>query len=259
MTISEYHRPVSLDEALTCLGQKDPPCVPLAGGTGINGYGKMNVGVVDLQLLGLNRIDEEGAWIKVGATATLQALLDSTIIPLPLKKVLGLEATYNQRQMATVAGKLVTADGRSPLATALIAMDAELTWEPGEVKIGLGDWLPVRGPLTRVDGKKPGLVITSVKWLARMAFVFHYIARTPADKPIVCVGMAGWASGRRRVAIGGFGLAPLLVMDGPEAAGAEEAVNDAYSQAGDEWASAAYRQEMAVVLTRRCLEELDGI
>ncbi len=170
-----------------------------------------------------------------------------------------LEATYNQRQMATLAGRLVTADGRSPLATALLAMDAELTWEPGEVKVEIGDWLPFREILTLGGSKQPGLVMTSIQWPTRMAFVFQSVARTLSDKPIVCVGVAGWGSGRRRVALGGYGQAPRLAMDGPEAGGAEEAVKDAYSQAGDEWASAAYRQEMAVVLTRRSLQELDGI
>ena len=48
-------------------------------------------------------------------------------------------------------------------------------------------------------------------------------------------------------------------MDGPEPGGAEAAVNDVFDKAGDEWASADYRREMAVLLTRRCLQELDGI
>jgi CO/xanthine dehydrogenase FAD-binding subunit len=259
MTVIEYHRPGTMDEALAWLSQKDPACVPLGGGTGINRFGRMKIGAVDLQLLGLNGIEQEGARIKVGATTTLQALLDSLLTPPALRKAVELEAAYNQRQMATVAGRLVTADGRSPLAAVLLAMDSELTWEPGEVMTGLGDWLPLREIMASGTGKKPGLVITSVKWPARMAVAFQYVARTPADKPIVCVGVAGWSSGRRRVAIGGYGQAPLLAMDGPEAGGAEEAVKDAYSQAGDEWASADYRQEMAVVLTQRCLQELDSI
>ena len=54
MTVIEYHRPGTMDEALARLSQKDPVCVPLGGGTGINRYGRMKIGVVDLQLLGLN-------------------------------------------------------------------------------------------------------------------------------------------------------------------------------------------------------------
>jgi CO/xanthine dehydrogenase FAD-binding subunit len=45
-------------------------------------------------------------------------------------------------------------------------------------------------------------------------------------------------------------------MDGPEAGGIENAARNAYSQAGDQWASADYREEIAGILARRCLEKL---
>ena len=79
------------------------------------------------------------------------------------------------------------------------------------------------------------------------------IARTPADRPIVCVAAARWPSGRTRLALGGFGAAPTLAMDGPEDSGAQIAAASAYSQAGDEWASAEYRSEAAGILALRCL------
>jgi hypothetical protein len=50
--------------------------------------------------------------------------------------------------------------------------------------------------------------------------------------------------------------APLLAMDGPLPDGAQIAAADAYSQAGDEWASAEYRREMASLLTLRALDRL---
>src|SRR5690606_22039911 len=87
---------------------------------------------------------------------------------------------------------------------------------------------------------------------------YEYVARTPADRPVVCASVARWPSGRTRVALGGYGAAPVLVLDGPEPGGAEAAAADAYSDAEDEWASAAYRSEIASVLVRRCLEELSG-
>jgi hypothetical protein len=57
------------------------------------------------------------------------------------------------------------------------------------------------------------------------------------------------------VALGGYGAAPLLAFDGSEADGAEVAAQSAYSQAGDEWASAEYRMEIAGILARRCIRE----
>jgi hypothetical protein len=79
---------------------------------------------------------------------------------------------------------------------------------------------------------------------------YEYVARTPADWPLVCAGVAAWPSGRTRVALGGFGEAPWLAMDGPTAHGAEFAAADAYSQAGDAWATAEYRREMAAYADR---------
>ncbi len=49
-----------------------------------------------------------------------------------------------------------------------------------------------------------------------------------------------------------------MVMDGTDSSGVEVAAKDAYSQSGDEWASSEYRQEMAAVLARRCLAQVEG-
>ena len=60
------------------------------------------------------------------------------------------------------------------------------------------------------------------------------------------------------MSIGGYGQAPVLAMDGPEPEGGEVAARAVCSHAGDEWASAAYRSDVAGVLARRCLDELSG-
>ena len=83
---------------------------------------------------------------------------------------------------------------------------------------------------------------------------FESVARTPADKPIVCAAFAQWPSGRTRLAIGGWGLAPTLAMDGNEPGGVQDAAQNACTEAGDEWASAEYRMEIAGILAKRCQE-----
>jgi hypothetical protein len=72
----------------------------------------------------------------------------------------------------------------------------------------------------------------------------------------VCAAVVMWPSGRTRVALGGFGSSPALAFDGSETEGVEIAARDAYSQAGDEWASAEYRQDVAGVLVKRCTSQL---
>jgi CO/xanthine dehydrogenase FAD-binding subunit len=117
-------------------------------------------------------------------------------------------------------------------------------------QVGLGDLLPVR------EDRLRGCLVTGISLPLNARLAYEYVARSPADLPIVCAAVAQWPSGRTRLALGGFGPAPLLALDGPESAGIEEAARSACSQASDEWASAEYRQEMAAALAKRCLSGL---
>jgi len=123
--IKEYYRPQTLDEALSLLVQ--PDTLPLGGGTLLSKPGPAPIKVVDLQSLGLNSLSKKGNYLEVGATVTLQQLLESEYIPEALKTALKLEAPLNLRNAATIAGTLVSADGRSTFTTVLLAIDAKLT------------------------------------------------------------------------------------------------------------------------------------
>jgi len=257
--IREYHRPTRLEEALELLSRTDTLTVPLGGGSAVGRYAchlpERNIAVVDLQALGLNQVERQGNTLRLGATLTLQGLADllkeeqSTNLT-GLEVALAQEATFNLRQVGTVAGTLVAAGGRSTFATAMLALDASLTLQPGGEQVGLGEVLPLRAE--RLARKL--ITEASIPLNARLAF--ETIARSPADLPIICAAAARWPSGRTRVVLGGFGDAPRLVFDGTEADGMEAAAQDAYSLAGDEWASAEYRREMAGVLARRCASQL---
>jgi CO/xanthine dehydrogenase FAD-binding subunit len=215
------------------------------------------VEAVDLQALGLNSLKSSGKDLEIGATVTLQQLLESEHCPEALKPALKLEAPLNVRNAATVAGTIVTCDGRSTFITALLALDTKLIiLSPKFKTVILGDFLPLR----------PRGLITSITIPLQTKFAFEYVARTPADKPIVCVALAQWPSGRTRLAVGGYGKAPVLAMDGTEAEGpstsdfvlrsAEAAARNACHDAQDEWASSEYRMEVAATLAKRCFQEI---
>jgi len=248
--IVEYHRPDNLQEALRLLNRKDIKTVLLGGGSVINTPSTENYAVVDLQNLDLNQIQAKGNFLIVGATVTLQNLLDSPELPEDLPAVIQHEASYNLRQVATVAGALVSADGRSPFATALLALDAQIMMAPGNDQLGVGEVF-----LQRPKGLQ-GRVITAIHIPHNARLIYEYVARTPADLPIVCIAAAAWPSGRIRLTAGGFGDVPALVLDGPEAGGVELAARDAYHDASDQWASSDYRREMAAVLAKRCINSL---
>lgn len=243
--ITAYHRPQTLDEALALLTQ--PNTLPLGGGTLLSQPTTDPVSVVDLQRLGLDTLRIKGNDLEIGATCTLQSLLESEHCPETLKTANKLEAPINIRNTATVAGTLVASDGRSPFATMLLAMDAKITMVSGQTSVvGIGEFL-----LTR-----PRALITQISIPLNTKTAFEFVSRTPADKPVVCAGLAQWNSGRTRLTLGGYGKSPMLAMDGTEADGLDTAAQNAYHEANDEWASAEYRMDVAATLAKRCLAGL---
>ncbi|HET6822838.1 MAG TPA: FAD binding domain-containing protein [Anaerolineales bacterium] len=262
--ITAYHRPKTLDEALTLLAQ--PNRTPLGGGTLLSRPGADPVEAVDLQSLNLNSIEKQGNSLKIGATVTLQELLISALCPDALKPAIKLEAPLNLRNASTAAGTLVSCDGRSTFATVLLALDAKLEQtrlEDSKIEShvsNVGEFLPLR--------KLQGSLITSITIPLNVKFAFEYVSRTPADKPIVCAALALWNSGRTRLALGGYGKSPMLAIDGTETERSDASATDnrlrsvqsaarnAFHEATDEWASAEYRMDVAATLAKRCLESL---
>jgi CO/xanthine dehydrogenase FAD-binding subunit len=185
-------------------------------------------------------------------------LLESAHTPEALKEAIRLEAPLNLRNMGTVAGALVACDGRSPFAAVMLALDAKLTVDggrktedgPRSAVYGLGDILPIREETLR------GKLITKIEIPLNTKLAYESVARTPADKAIVCAALSQWKSGRTRLVVGGWGKAPSVAMDGNEASGIESAARNAAHEATDEWASAEYRSDVAAVLAKRCVDAI---
>lgn len=247
----EYHRPQSLDEALSLLREG----VPLAGGTNLIPRRRRLTSVVDLHDVGLDSIEPTESGLVAGACVTLQTLAESwSSIPPALEQACRLEAGWNLRNVATLAGTLMAADGRSPLVTCLLALGAAVLLEPGAERVEL-DALLDRRENQRIDG-----LITQVTIPQTRRLSYEQVARSPADRPIVCVAVAEMPvqgdQSRLRVALGGFGTRPLIV---PAAEGGVEEwgrrASELFASAGDAWASADYRSDVAGVLARRLVGE----
>ena len=251
--ITTYHRPKTLDEALALIAR--PNILPLGGGTLLS-HGSLadSFEVVDLQALGLDSIKKSGNNLELGATVTLQHLLDSEDCPDALKSALKLEAPLNLRNSASIAGTLVSCDGRSTFAVVMLAMDAKISVvskQKEDESINIGDFLPLR---EQIRGK----LITKIIIPLNVKLAFEYVSRTPADKPIVCAALVQWNSGRTRLVAGGYGTTPMLAMDGSESEGLETAARNAFHEATDEWGSAEYRMDIAATLAKRCLDKLSS-
>jgi CO/xanthine dehydrogenase FAD-binding subunit len=248
--ILEYHRPQELEEALQLLSREMPRTVPLGGGALATRKQDESFAVVDLQDVGLDFINRIDHTVEIGAMTRMSAIAEMPDLPIMLRDTLLAEFSGNLRQMATLGGVVVATDGRSAFLTGLLALDSHLTWLPGKTEISLGNYLPIRKMWSG------GKLIQKVSIPTNGKLAIEVVARAPVDRPILVVAVCKWPSGRTRVALGGCGAAPVLAMDGPELAGADLAARNAYLHANDVWASAEYRSEVAMELTRKLARSL---
>jgi CO/xanthine dehydrogenase FAD-binding subunit len=251
----EYHRAQSLDEALSLLKE----AVPLAGGTNLTPRRRALPSIVDLQDIGLDTLEVTEMGLVAGACVTLQSLAElADVVLAVLARTARLEAGWNLRNVATLAGSLMTADGRSPLVTALLAAGANVELQPGGENIGLDELL------ARREAQGLNRLITTVTVPRPRRLAYEQVARSPADRPIVCAAVAevgpDGEETQMRVALGGYGASPVLVPVADGRSTSEEFVDEigrlasgVYADAGDAWASAEYRSEVAGILVRRLL------
>lgn len=242
--IVEYARPKTIENAIQLLTRKDPLTVAIGGGSTVSKHFGKKIAVVDLQDLGLNYIQREGDSIKIGASVTL-ARLEKEYAGTDLVEAIQIQTGRNQRNSATIAGLLKKADGRSPLLTALLAMDASINWLPGGKTIRLADWLPQRSVW------KEAVLIKEVI-IPHVELAIESVARSPKDTPILCLAVARFTDGKVQAAIGGFGAIPTLLNGTDVNSGVEKALKNA----ADEWASADYRLQAGRVLANRISSRL---
>lgn len=232
-----YHRPATVSEAIALLG--DSRRRPIGGGTTIrHDGGARPVEVVDLQAVGLGGIAGEGdGRVGLGATVTLQQLVDATEVPELIRRVARAEQPSTLRALATVGGTVGAADSDSVLLAALLVHSASVRFADGR-EVALADVLD--------GGLAPGDLIVSVVVEGAGRGSIASTGRTPADTPIVAaVGRA--AGAEPVVALTGVGDVPRIcrpdevpTLDPP----------------GDFRGSPAYRRHLASVLTARVVEEL---
>jgi len=253
--IQAYYRPETLEEAINLLSQENT--LPLGGGTTLTRNTSPGTQLVDLQALGLDTITPKGNRLEVGAMVRLQTLLASVDDQPALQQALRLDAPLNLRNMRTIAGTLMTADGRSPFATALLALNPDvkrIVFTPGdrrEETVSLGTVL-----IERHSHPEQRQLLLGFTLSRNVRLAFEYVARTPADRPLLSAALAQWPSGRTRLVMGGWGQAPTLAMDGTGTEGLHPAAHNACYEAADDLASAEYRRQVGPVLAKRALESL---
>ncbi|MEA2010418.1 MAG: FAD binding domain-containing protein [Actinomycetota bacterium] len=241
--ITQYHRPLTLDEAIALTAR--PDVVIIAGGTSVNADpGRKPVSAVDLQALDLAGIDTDGESIRIGSTTRLQDVVDSNLVPETLRDLARREAPNTIRNAATIGGTIGAVDPESELLAGLLAFNATVTIaRAGSTTEHALDELLEDPALLN------GSIMTSVSFPSNGIAAADRTGRTPMDRPIVMAAAHRGHGGAVRVAMTGVSTRPVVVD--PEQI-------DALDPPSDFRGSSGYRKSLALVLANRVFATVTG-
>lgn len=244
-----YHRPDSIEDALQLLSREGLNTAILAGGTQLNPNLSGIDEVVDLQSTGLDQVTHNEDRLTLGATVRVQTIVDDHQAPPLLREMARREGPNTFRNAGTIGGAMIAASAESELLAALLVYEADVTIHTtaGAHTMPLADFLP------DVSGHLQNGILTGVSLQTNGPTAHARVARTPADSPIVAAlarrkPNAGSLSGATAL-LALCGVAPTPILAGPDD------IRDLDPPA-DFRGSSEYRKEMARVLTKRVLSEL---
>jgi aerobic carbon-monoxide dehydrogenase medium subunit len=268
-----YHRPTSIDEAISLLGESEDSR-PLAGGHSLLPMMKLRLvtpaAIVDIgRIPGLDEISANGG-LTIGALATHASVAGSQVaigiapvIPETASKI----GDRQVRNRGTIGGSIAHADPAADYPTVLKAVGATINviGKNGERSIAADDFFT--GLFE--TALEPGEIVTSVTVPATTGAAYekhgHPASRYAVVGVAAVVGVEGGTCKSARITIGGATASPVhataaaeSLIGGPGSseaiAAAAEKVPEAITSAiGDVYASGEYRQHLAKVLARRAL------
>lgn len=279
-----YHAPTSLDEALALLEQYGEDARPIAGGTAMVNLLKQNLVYADHlvglgHVPGLRGITRSNGDLRIGALTKHREVERSADVaeaaPL-LAEAYSRVATVRIRNMATVGGGLTHADPAQDPPPALMTLGARVVLASS----GGTRELPVEDLFVDYyeTALEPGELLTEVIVPAQppdaRAVYLKFLPRTEDDYATVAVAalarVENGACAGVRVALGAVAPTPVrataveAALEGQPVTAdairsAAEAVAGQVDPLADFRGSSEYKRDMAVVFTRRALEQALGL
>lgn len=265
-----FHRPATLDQALTVKARAGAGVTVIAGGTdlivGLNRGTALGADVLDLSgVADFDRIERDNGWLLLsGGTRFAQlAGLEIDCLARAARSV----GSPQIRNRGTIAGNLATASPAGDGSVALLALDAELELrhaERGARWLKLTDYFRSYRQTALADDE----LITRIRIPApeslRGSGWYKIGKRGAVNVSVVCAAAARFADGRVCIALGSVAPVPMRVVEAERLIGrsplTDELIEQAAERAGrevspiDDWrASADYRRAMCRTLTRRVL------
>ena len=253
MKAKSFLRASSLEEAYK-LFKESPRNKIVAGGLWLK-KGNADVDtLIDLSLLGLDKIEDKKDYVEVGAMVSQRELEKSPLVPEVIREATKSIMGPAFREIATVGGSVYGKYGFSDIITALLAHHVELVFYP-EAVITLDEYV-----------KKPGFydgILTNIRiFKDKNKAYFKKVEITALDYPILNVAVV---KGKEyKVVVGSRPLVAALCENSMKylneggkdfAKAAELAVEEL--KFGDSIATkSAYRKQLALTYVRRALEEV---
>jgi CO/xanthine dehydrogenase FAD-binding subunit len=260
MKANSYVRAKSLEEAYELL-KANPLNKILGGGLWLKkGNASVNV-LIDLVDLGLDKIEDDGDFIKVGALVNQRDFEKSELVKEICHGILSKAASSIMgpafRQVATIGGSVFGKYGFSDLISALLVCNASLVFYPSG-EMNLEDYL-----------KQPGFskeILTHIiiKKCHRVSY-FKKVGITALDYPIINVAITRCVNhDRYRVVVGSragvasFASDVMEALDNGERDFEKVAKLVSKMKFSDSLAAKAdYREHLAEIYVRRGLEEVN--
>ncbi|HEX6137486.1 MAG TPA: FAD binding domain-containing protein [Casimicrobiaceae bacterium] len=283
-SLERYFAPASLDEALPLL--RDGDATLLAGGTDLMPQaqaGRVRFGgaLVNLRHIAeLQGVERTGATIRIGALATVAALMKSDLLrhhASVLVEACDHFASGQLRNAATIGGNICNASPAGDLLVPLLVLDAavELVSMPGGARrsrlVRLRDFFTGPGRTVREPAELLAAVAVPVPPPEFVARFRKFGTRPALDIAAVSIGIG---AARRngvlagvRVAFGAVAPTPLRAprteaaleghrLDAATIAAAADVARDEVRPISDVRASEWYRRELIHNLTMRVLDDV---
>ncbi|MEI7925225.1 MAG: xanthine dehydrogenase family protein subunit M [Chloroflexota bacterium] len=276
-----FHSPATLDEAFALMKEHGDDARLIAGGTALVVMMKQSLVVVDhlvslASIPGLSGIAFRNGELHIGALTRHRDVEESPVVRehLPfLADVYGRVATVRIRNAATVGGGLAHADPSQDPPAAFMVLDARVraVSPRGEREIAVSDlFRDYYETALRSDEVLAEVIVPVPSSTARTTYL-KFLPRTEDDYATVAVGalaeVAGGVCQKLRVTLVAAGPTPVRAEAVEAALEGQPVTADAIREAAklvaeavdpieDFRGSSEYKRDMAVVFTRRALEQV---
>ena len=248
--IEQFLKPASVDEAIRFKSQYKDDAVFMAGGSKLNATPSRTAKTVAISLsgLGLDEIKSQDGQLRIGATVTLQQLIDDPQVPAALREAAGFVYSRNVRNQATLGGEICATQEEAVLVPVLLALDAR-------VLFGNGEFSELESYLS---GARNALVVGVVLPEPDRLCATRKVARSAAGLTVLCAAVALGDKGPC-IAIEGVVPRPVRLREiekrGLTDVALELAVSEAVAPQDDVRGSVSYKRYIAGVVVADLLAD----